>query len=191
MTIREATPQELIAAVVERELDVTFITGSAVPAGCDMELLWTDRIFLATGSDGAISRRPSVTLKTIASENFIVNQGNFGMEIRDFLIKRLSDLGVSPSVQVYDVGREVLFTMVGLGFGSTTAATLETGVAYPNVTYVPIEEVELPFNAVWSPANDNPALRKFLSVARTFSRSWAERAPAPSPPPPAAGIAVA
>jgi DNA-binding transcriptional LysR family regulator len=170
--MRDATPRELIESVVQRHLDVTFITGCAVPSGCDMEKLWTDRIFLAVSADNPVSTRTSVTMAEIAAEKFIVNQGNFGLEIRDFLIKRLSDLGVSPTVEVFDVGREVLFTMAGLGFGCTTAATLETGVAYPNVVYVPIRDVELPFNAVWSPANDNPALRRFLSLARALSRTW-------------------
>jgi DNA-binding transcriptional LysR family regulator len=180
VTIRDGAPGELVAAVVQRELDVTFITGSAVPPGCDMEQLWIDRIFLATNSENPISERSSVLMEDIASEAFIVNQSNFGVEIRDFLIKRLSDLGVSPSVEVFDVGREVLFTMVGLGFGLTTAATLETGVIYPNVVYVPIEGVKLPFNAVWLPANDNPTLRRFLSVARILrsqSASTAKKTP--------------
>jgi DNA-binding transcriptional LysR family regulator len=171
VTFRDAASSELVAAVVQRELDVTFITGSAVPSGCDMEQLWIDRIYLATYRENPVAERASVTMDDIASEGFIVNQSNFGVEIRDFLIKRLSDLGVSPTVEVFDVGREVLFTMVGLGFGSTTAATLETGVTYPNVVYVPIEGVRLPFNAVWSRGNDNPALRRFLSVARTLSRA--------------------
>jgi hypothetical protein len=94
------------------------------------------------------------------------------------LIKNLSDLGLSPSVQIFDVGREMLFTMVGHGFGCTTAAKVETGTAYANVTYVPIRGFRLPFNAVWSPQNDNPALRRFLSEARVLSRSW------PDDPPP-------
>jgi DNA-binding transcriptional LysR family regulator len=172
LNIRDATPGELVAAVLERELDVTFITGTAVPPGCDMELLWIDSIYLAVSTANPVSKKASVEMKDIAAESFIVNQGNFGIEIRDFLIRQLSDLGVRPSVQVFDVGREVLFTMVGLGFGCTTAATLETGVQYPSVRYVPIKDVRLPFNAVWSPANDNPALRRFLSFGRVLSRAW-------------------
>src|SRR5690606_27800089 len=99
-------------------------------------------------------------------------QTNFGVEIRDFLIKNLSDLGVSPSVQIFDVGTEMLFTMVGLGLGLSTANTVETGTTYANVTFVPIRDFRLPYNAIWAPANDNPALRRFLSEARVLSRSW-------------------
>lgn len=179
LTIRDGGLQELVAAVVQRELDATVTTGAAVPPGCDMEQLWVDRIHLAVPVSSPLSARSSVSLAEVAEETFIVNQSNFGVEIRDFLIKHLSDLGVSPSVQVFDVGREMLFTMVGLGFGLTTAATVEAGTIYADVTYVPIREFRLPFNVVWSPQNDNPALRRFLSEARMTSRSW------PDDPPPA------
>jgi DNA-binding transcriptional LysR family regulator len=179
LTLRDGSLHELIAAVGQRELDATVTTGAAVPPGCDMEQLWVDRIFLAVASSSPISARPSVSLGEVAGETFIVNHSNFGVEIRDFLIKNLSDLGVSPSVQIFDVGREMLFTMVGHGFGCTTAATVETGTSYAGVTYVPIRDFRLPFNVVWSPRNDNPALRRFLSEARMLSRSW------PDDPPPA------
>lgn len=180
LTIQDGGVHELLAAVVQRELDLTVTTGVTVPPGCDMEQLWVDRIFLAVSSSDPLSLRTSVSLAEVAEARFIVNQSNFGVEIRDFLIKNLSDLGISPSVQIFDVGREVLFTMVGHGFGVTTAATVETGTAYADVTYVPIRDFRLPFNAVWSPANDNPVLRRFLSEARVLSQSW------PDDPPPSA-----
>jgi len=177
LTLVDGSLQEMVAAVVHREIDATVTTGVAVPPGCDIEQLWVDRIFLAVPSSHRLSVRRCVSLQDAAQEKFIVNQSNFGVEIRDFLIKNLSDLGVSPSVQMFDVGREMLFTMVGLGFGCTTAATVETGTRYSSVTYVPVCDIQLPFNAVWSPANDNPALRRFLSEARLLSRSYQDDKP--------------
>lgn len=172
LAIREASPGELVAAVVQRELDVVFVTGARAPRSCEIEPLWTDRAFLATSRENPLGAQEELCMNDLAGQRFIVNQGGFGPEIRDFLIKRLSDLGISPQVEAFDVGREVLFNLVGLGFGCTTASGLETGVAYPNVIYVPICDVELPFSAVWCPANDNPALRRFLSFARTQARAW-------------------
>jgi len=179
IAVCEGSLEEMIAAVVQRELDMTITTGAAIPPGCDMEQLWLDRIFLVTAVSNPKSGRQSVSLAEIADERFILNHTNFSNEIRDFLIKNLSDLGVSPSVQAFDVSREMLFTMVGLGFGCTTAATVETGTRYANTAYVPIRDIRLPFNAVWSPDNDNPALRRFLSEARILAREW------PDDPPPA------
>jgi len=172
MRIREGTPRELVAAVVQRDLDVTFTAGSPAPQSCGTEQLWTDRIFLAAGSDNPLSARVDVSVDDLCSQNFIVSQGGSGHEIRDFLVTQLSSRGVSSAVETFEVGREALFAMVGMGFGCAVAAAPETGVAYPDVTYVPIRDVELPFGAVWCRANDNPALRRFLSEARTLSRAW-------------------
>lgn len=169
LAIRDGTPGELVTAVVQRELDVTFITGSVAPAGCEMTRLWVDPVYLATSRNGPLAGRRAVSMQEAASETFIVNQTNFGAEIREFLIKRLSDLGVSPRIEVFDVGRELLFTMVGMGFGSTLAVESGTGVAYPGVAYVPISDMDVPFSAAWCPANPNPALRRFLSFGSRLS----------------------
>ena len=60
----------------------------------------------------------------------------------------------------------------------TSEATI--AVQYPGVTFRPIATTQdvLPFSAVWSPSNDNPALRRFLSLARSMSQGR----PAPAPP---------
>jgi hypothetical protein len=48
-------------------------------------------------------------------------------------------------------------TTVGLRPGVTLVSATETGVIYPNVQPVPLGREELPFSAVWSLANDDPA----------------------------------
>ncbi|HEV2605571.1 MAG TPA: hypothetical protein VGU24_18140 [Microvirga sp.] len=48
--------------------------------------------------------------------------------------------------------------MVGLNFGVSLISGAEAGVSYPHVAFVPLAGEVLPFSAVWSPDNDNPAL---------------------------------
>ncbi len=183
LEIREADPRELLAAVLNRRLDVTFLTGSTWPPGCDAERLWTDSAFVAVSRDSPIAKRVCLTIGDLANQRFIVSQGGFGPEIRDWIVKRLSDLGISPMVDFFDVSREVLLTMVGLGFGVTLTASLETGVDYPNVLFVPVAGEHIPFSAVWSPENDNPALRRFLSLARVLAKQQHRDAPSRTPDP--------
>lgn len=175
--IREAGSRELLAAVMNRRLDVTFLTGSTWPPGCDTECLWMDIPFAAVGRDSTFGGRASLTIQDLAKQRFIVSQGGCGPEIRNWLIKRLSDFGVSPRVDSFDVSREVLLNLVGLGFGISLAASLETGVDYPNVRFVPVTGEQIPFNVVWSPENDNPALRRFLSLARALAKQHVCAAP--------------
>lgn len=59
-------------------------------------------------------------------------------------------------------------TLVGLGLGVSLVADHWRGVTYPNVSFVPIGDVneKVPFSITWRPENDNPALRRFISLAR-------------------------
>ncbi|MEM7670953.1 MAG: LysR family transcriptional regulator, partial [Pseudomonadota bacterium] len=57
----------------------------------------------------------------------------------------------------------------GLGRGLTLTSQATTVSTIPGVIYRPIDGEILSFSAVWSPRNDNPALRRLLSMARQMS----------------------
>ena len=61
--------------------------------------------------------------------------------------------------------------LVGLGFGISIASETSTATRYPDVVFRPLATAEdtLPYSAVWLPGNDNPALRRFLSLARSLA----------------------
>ncbi len=63
-------------------------------------------------------------------------------------------------------------TLVGLGLGVSLVADHWRGVSVSDVTFVPIgsEDETVPFTLSWRPENDNPALRRFLSLARIEAR---------------------
>jgi hypothetical protein len=89
-------------------------------------------------------------------------------------------LGHSPSVERYGVGRETLMHLVALGICISFISEAGTGACYPEVVFWPLATAEdvLPYSAVWLPGNDNPAFRRFLSLARSMS----SRQPAPLAP---------
>jgi hypothetical protein len=60
--------------------------------------------------------------------------------------------------------------LVAMGQGLTLTSEATTAAHFPGVVYRPLGEEILPFCAIWSPQNDNPALRRLLSLARTMSR---------------------
>ena len=61
--------------------------------------------------------------------------------------------------------------MVAIGRGLTLTSEATTGAQIPGVVYRPMAEEVLPFSAIWSRRNDNPACRRFLSLARVLARS--------------------
>lgn len=167
-----ALGQESIAKVVARQLDLAIVTGSPSALEYQTETLWSEDVVIAVSSQHAIAERQSVRLSELRAERFIVMRHPPGPDVDDWIIRRLSDLGSSPEVEEQAVGRETLFSLVGLGFGVTFASSAEMAIEYPNVSLVRVDDEQLPFSFVWSPANDNPALRRFLSEARLLSRRW-------------------
>lgn len=74
-----------------------------------------------------------------------------------------------PQIRVHHIGRENLLPLVALNRGLTVVSEAMTAALFPGVAYRPIIGEVLPFSAVWSLKNDNPALRQLLDLARSMS----------------------
>jgi DNA-binding transcriptional LysR family regulator len=166
----EGEPRAHIADVVGRELDLAFLTGTPQPQGCDAEQLWHEPILAALPADDPRAGAGILQLSDMTEDLFIVSRAAPGPEIHDYIVQRLATLGSSPRIDHHRVAREGLMAMVGLGFGVSLVSGAEAGVSYPHVAFVPLAGEVLPFSAVWSPDNDNPALRRLLTAARVQAR---------------------
>lgn len=166
----EGSPTEHVTAIQRYELDVAFLTGDPLGNGCDSAQLWTERVFLALPSDHALTRNDEIRWKDLRRQHFIVSEADPGPEIHDFLVKHLSGLGHRPDIDRHEVGRDNLMHLVAIGQGLTLTSEATTATAFPGIAYRPVDEETLPFQAVWSPRNDNPAFRRFLSLAKSMAR---------------------
>lgn len=172
----EAAARDNVAGVLERRLDLAFLAGNAAPPGCDCEQLWHERVMAVVPSGHRLGMQAETCIGELADERFILTDSGPGTDIRDYIIRFASHLGVSPRVEFFPVGRETLMSLVGLGLGVSLVSTAETGVIYPDIAFVPLSSEPIPFSAVWSPDNDNPALRRFLSEARLQAKREASAA---------------
>ena len=158
------------ACLSARSRDVAFLPGKPDPRGFKSELVWSEPIFAVIPSDDPRATRQVLPLASLADDQFIVAQDPSGPEVHDFIVRRLSDQSFHPKITRHRVGREALMTMVGLGFGTTLVCASDLPAEYRNVSFVAIEGESVPHSAVWSEQNDNPALRRFLSLARRLAR---------------------
>ena len=62
-----------------------------------------------------------------------------------------------------------MMRLVALRRGLTVTSEATTAAHFPGVVFRPIEDEILPFCAVWSPGNDNPALMAMLDLARSMA----------------------
>jgi DNA-binding transcriptional LysR family regulator len=174
MHILEGASREQVALVRESRLDVAFVLGAPDLPNCEVTQLWTEHIFVALPQGHMLCDCDEVEWESLRYEKVILCQTELGRAIHDRLITRLAQLGYSPCVEQLDVGREALMHLVALGLGVsfTTEATVAT--QFPEVVFRPIagDAATIPFSAVSLPNNDNPAFRRFLSLARVMAKKW-------------------
>lgn len=146
-------------------------------------------MFVVLPETHALAKKDEVSWHEIVHEKFIVMDSAPGQEIHDYLVKHVGNLGQHPRIESQFVGRDSLLTMVGLGAGLTVTSEATTATQIPGICYRPIVGEILPFNGVWSPKNDNPALRRFISIAKVHSKRQAVMAMhRPYPPPSGDGL---
>lgn len=117
-----------------------------------------------------LADRKEIGWSDLYDRHFVVSEVQPGPEIHDYLVKHLGDLGTSPSIQQQAVYRDTLMQIVANGAGLTLTSEATVATRFPGVLYRPLSGEILPFCAIWSASNDNPAFRRFLSLARHLSK---------------------
>jgi DNA-binding transcriptional LysR family regulator len=176
-----------IEAVLKRQLDLAFVRDTSQASGCESLRLWSERTFVVLPENHVLSARKELGWADLRNEHFIVRQ-SVDPELRERITMRLADARHNPSVQTLDVGRETLMNLVSIGLGISLASEATTATPFPKIVFRPIagDDELLHFNAVWLPHNDNPALRRFLALARRMTserRGTAARSEGPRLPP--------
>lgn len=162
----EGTPAELVASVRQLGLDIAFLAECQTCAGCETEQLWSERIFIALPEQHDLARKQEVVWADLAHETLLVSGDVHGSGPHDHLIQNLAKLGLHAKFEMHQLERCNLIALTSLGRGLALVCEATTAMQYPGIAYLPVKLGTLPFSAVWSAVNDNPALRRLLSMAR-------------------------
>jgi DNA-binding transcriptional LysR family regulator len=170
--VREGSSGEHIACVREGQIDVAFAVGTPDVPDCGVAPLWTERLFIALPKGHILCARNKIEWLALRGEPFIVCQSERGRAIHDNVIKRLAEAGDPPNIRRLDVARETLMHLVALRQGISVVSESAVATSFPDVEFRPLtgNSDVLSFSAVWAHTNDNPAFRRFLSLARAFAK---------------------
>ncbi|VVT24844.1 LysR family transcriptional regulator [Rhizobium sp. EC-SD404] len=168
----ESDRSDLLSKLSHRRIDLVAACGEPHLGVGDGFTLCHEAVFLATAADTVLADRPLLSWDDVRNERFIISSREPGPEIHDHVVSRVGRVGRQLSVRRHRMGREGIMDLVGMGFGVSLVPDQWRGVGYPNVAFVPIggEGDRVPFSLTWRPENDNPALRRFLSLARIEAR---------------------
>ncbi len=174
MHLLEGASREQIALVRESRLDVAFVLGVPSLPNCEVAQLWSEQIFVALPQGHVLCNCDEIAWESLRDQKVILCQSELGGAIHERLIRSLAQFGYSPRIERLDVGREALMHLVALGLGVSFTSEATVATQFPEVTFRPIasDAARIPFSAVWLLNNDNPAFRRFLSLARGMSKKW-------------------
>jgi DNA-binding transcriptional LysR family regulator len=169
--VEHGAPGDHIRRIRDRTMDIAFFTGSPNVPDCDVELLWHERVYCVLPEGHRLSEVGALKWPDLRGERFIVSRNEPGPEIHEYLIRRLATLGFHPQVKRLSVCRESLIHLVSMGFGATLTSASAVATPFRGVRFMPMsgDEDTLPTVGVWLPSNDNPALRRFVSLARAMN----------------------
>ncbi|WP_348770624.1 LysR family transcriptional regulator [Sphingomonas sp. S2M10] len=171
----EKEPAGLIAAIRQRQIDIAFLIGIFEAPGCEIAQLWNERVYIAMAEADDLTRLEAIGWPDIKDRRFVVTEVAPGPQITDYLRLRLAMLGASPIVERQAVYRDTLMQIVAGGQQVTLVIESYTAMSFPGVVYRRLGNEVIPLCAVWSPANENPAFRRLLSLAKAFSKKYPAR----------------
>lgn len=169
--VRDGGRDDHVAAIGSRELDIAFLTGSGDVPNCETAELWRERVHVALPREHDLARRRKLDWQDLRGESFIISRAAPGPEVHDYIVRRIADHSTHPDIVAKDVAQETLMNLVSLGQGVTLVSAAWAAVKLPGLVLRPLTDPEdiVPFSAVWSAENDNPALRRFISIAHVLA----------------------
>jgi DNA-binding transcriptional LysR family regulator len=150
--LEESSSGDLLAGLREERLDIAFIrSGVADPEGLAVHPLLQEDMAAALPARHPLARRPSLALKELAAETFILYRRPDGRGLYDVIIAACTAAGFSPHV-----GQEA----------PRIVSTLNLVAAGLGVTIVPASLSRLPLEGVtYRPLRGRPPLKVPLSLA--------------------------
>lgn len=178
VALREGQHEGMLHDLATGSLDAAFVTGFSEVPNLETKQLWTESVFAVVPWAHRLTRSEPLHWDDMRQELFLVTNGGSGGEIHDYIIRKVSQLGFRPRVDVHDVSRESLLTLVAMNYGVTLSRTSSMRKSFPGIAYLPItgEQDTVPASIVWSAENENPALRRFLSLAENVTSDVAAMA---------------
>lgn len=173
--VSDGSADDHVAAVEDRRLDLAVLPGGTIVSGLDVSELWREPLQIALPASHRLSAAEIVRLDDVLADHLLVSTRDLGR--RDIALLTTA-AGVPFDLESTDAGATILIGMTKLNLGLTVvSAGAVAAMRLPDGVVVrPLESlVNAPFAVAWSAANDNPALRRFVSAVRSV-RGSAERA---------------
>lgn len=158
--ITEGTARDAQILVREGRLDVAFMACTHEIPDLNSRVIWRDRLMVALPVTHLLASHRDVEWRLVAGEVFLIRHGGTGPQAHDLIVARSAGKWLTPAIRRLDVGRSALLLMIAAGHGISLFVEEKAAANTADVAFLPIrdEPEAIPFSAVWSPRNREPAL---------------------------------
>jgi len=174
----------LLTGVENGLLDIAIMIGEAQYSGLQSRPLWSERILVAMPENHPLATRERIYWPDLVGERFLLTERDPGPETRNMLLGKLGMPGYSPEIDMDDIGRDTVLSVIAFGGHISIVAESALGIHIPGVVFREVHEgnghTRIGFSGYWREDNENPVLRRFLEFLT--ARYSLPSVPGPQPP---------
>ena len=126
----------------------------------------SERILVAMPESHALATRERIHWTDLTGERFLLTEQDPGPETRNMLLGKLGMPGYSPEIDMDDIRRDTVLSVIALGGYISIVAESALGIHVPGVVFREVHEANghtrIGFSGYWREDNENPVLRRFL-----------------------------
>lgn len=178
LTTMERSRLRLMTALCSGTVDLVVTPGRLLSKDTRARTLWSERILITLPQDHRLAGREIVHWTDLRNETIILSQYDPGRELEDLLISKLVLAEDRPRIERHDVSRGIIKSLISMGMGLSLVMESDMGASFAGLAYRELQDgtgpSRLDFYAHWRDDNENPALKRFLSLLT-------ERYPSPPP----------
>ncbi|MDB4900308.1 MAG: transcriptional regulator, LysR family, partial [Gemmatimonadetes bacterium] len=165
--LRAMSAAAQIAALRSRQLDVGFMRQPAPSEDLVSEVVARDALLIAIGRRHRLAAQPSITLRDLEHERFIIFPGEVAWWDQAETLLLCQEAGFTP--ETVQSPRELFSSLsyVQAGMGVSIVPSSITRMAWPDVRFEPIDSQRAASHiaAVWHRDNTRPVVQEFLAIA--------------------------
>jgi DNA-binding transcriptional LysR family regulator len=165
LDVETMTTLRQTAALGAGQADVGILRPPVGDPALRIRVISRDPVVAALPAGHRLAKRTRVPLTMLADESFVLYTRSFGPSVQDAIIGYCLAAGFAPRVVQEAAVVQTIVSLVAAGLGVSLLIAPVPPIAPEAVVYRPVADDLPPWELAlaWSPANDSPALARFLA----------------------------
>ena len=166
LDVETMTTLRQTAALGTGQADVGILRPPVGDPSLRIKVISQDPLVAALPAGHPLAKRARLPLRTLADEPFVLYTRAFGPSVQDAIIGYCLAAGFAPRVVQEAADVQTIVSLVAAGLGVSLLIAPAPPIDPEAVVYRPVADDLPPWELAlaWSPANDSPALARFLAL---------------------------